>query len=320
VFEVVVQGTPNTRRSVADIRNLLLDRPGGGHVRLGEVADVRVRDLPISIQRESVSRYLDVEADVSGRSLDSVAGDLENRLQSSVFPLEYHAEVLTQSTAAEINRGLIVGVAIAVAIAAFLLIQAALRSWRLAAIGVLTLPVALAGGAITGVIAGELSLASLIGFLALLGLATRQGLVSLHHFQDLERYESEVFGPELVRRGAQERLAPILATASALALVALVFVALGSRPGLEILSPMAWVILGGVMTTTLVSLFVLPALYLRFGGGQPILSPEEELMQTWAGVRDEHAAAPAGAGAARAAPSGEEEGSGVNRGAHRPAA
>ena len=319
VFEVVVQGTPNTRRSVSDIRNLLLDRPGGGRVRLGDVADVRVKNLPISIQRESVSRYLDVAANVSGRSLGSVASDIEDRLQGSVFPLEYHAEVLTQTTAAEINRGLMVGAAIAVAIAAFLLMQAALRSWRLAAIAFLTLPVALAGAALAGLIAG-FSLASLIGFLALLGLAARQGLVSLHHFQDLERYEGEVFGPELVRRGAQERLGPILATASALALVALVFGVLGSRPGLEILNPMAWVILGGVVTTTLVTLFVLPALYLRFGGGQPTLSPEEELMHTGAGVRFAPAAVPAGAGAAAVAPSGEAKDSGVAWGEHRPPA
>ncbi len=81
VFEVVVKGTPETRRSIADIRNLLLDTPGGGHVRLGQVADVRIADVPISIPRDKVSRYLDVKADVSGRSLDSVANELEDRLQ-----------------------------------------------------------------------------------------------------------------------------------------------------------------------------------------------------------------------------------------------
>jgi CzcA family heavy metal efflux pump len=308
VFEVVVQGTPNTRRNVSDIRNLLLDRPGGGHVRLGEVADVRVRNLPISIQRESVSRHLDIQADVSGRSLDSVAGDIEDRLQGSVFPIEYHAEVLPRTSAAETNRGLMVGAAIAVAIAAFLLMQAALRSWRLAAIGFLTLPVALAGGALAGLIGGGFSLASLMGFLALLGLAARQGLASMRHFQDLERYEAETVGLDLVRRGAQERLAPILTTASALALVAVVFVVLGSRPGLEIVNPMAWVILGGLITTTLVSLFVLPALYLRFGDGQPTLSPEEELMERWEGLGPRPVAARAGGAAAD--PSGEERTSG----------
>jgi CzcA family heavy metal efflux pump len=294
VFEVIVQGTPNTRRSVADIRNLLLDTPGGGHVRLGRVADVRVRDLPISLKRESVSRYLDVKADVSGRGLDSVAGDIEDRLQSSVFPLEYHAEVLKQTTNAEINGGVMIAALIAALIAAFLLMQAAFRGWRLAGLAFLTLPVALVGGALAGLIDGEFALGSLVGFLALFGLAARNGLVLIRHFQDLERYEGEAFGPDLVRRGAADRLGPMLTTASTLAVVALVFVILGSRPGLEVVNPMAVVILGGLVTTTLVGLFVLPVLYLRFGGRQPALSPEEELMQRWAGVEP----APAGAAAA----------------------
>jgi Cu/Ag efflux pump CusA len=320
VFEVVVQGTPNTRRSVSDIRNLMLDAPDGGQVRLGEVADVRVRDLPLSIRRESVSRYLDVDADVSGRNLDSVAADIEDRLQRSTFPIEYHAEVLPQTTAAEINRGLIIGTAIAVAIAIFLLMQAALRSWRLAAIGFLTLPVALAGGAITGVVVGEFSVASLIGFLAVLGLAVHQGLVSLRHFQELQRYTGDTFGPELVRRGAQERLAPVLATASALALVALVFVVLGSLPGLEIIAPMALVILGGVITTTLVTLFVLPALYLRFGGRQSMLSPEEEQLEGLAPVGPEPATAPVGTGGAQVARSVPAKNNEATQGGQGPAA
>jgi len=296
VFEVVVKGTPETRRSVSDVRNLLLDTPGGGHVRLAQVADVRVRDLPIAIPRESVARHIDVEADVGGRSLDSVAGELEDRLQSSAFPLEYHAEVLTRTTEAEINLGMMIGAAIAALIAAFLLLQAAFRSWRVAVLAFLALPVALVGGALAALTEGELSLGALLGFLALFGIAVRTGTVLLRHMQDLERYEGEAFGPALVARGARERLAPILATGAALALVALVFVVLGSRPGLEIVHPMAIVILGGLVTTTLVSLFMLPALYLRFGGSQPALSPEEELMHRWAGVEP----APAGAGAAGA--------------------
>jgi Cu/Ag efflux pump CusA len=284
VFEVVVKGTAETRRSVADVRNLLLDTPDGRGVRLGRVADVRVTDLPISIPREAVSRYLDVSADVSGRSLDSVADELEDRLRSSAFPLEYHAEVLTHTTGSEINLGLIIGSAIAVLIAAFLLMQAAFRGWTTAVLVFATLPVALSGGAVAGFIDGEFSLGSLVAFLALFGIAARHGLLAIRHMQDLERYEGEAFGPALVGRGARERLAPTLASVIGLAVVALVFVVLGPRPGLEIVNPMAIVLLGGLVTTALVSLFMLPTLYLRFGGRQPTLSPEEELMQRWAGV------------------------------------
>jgi CzcA family heavy metal efflux pump len=282
VFEVVVQGTADTRRSAADVRNMLIDVPGGGHVRLGEVADVRSITSPIAIERDAVSRYLDIEANVSGRSLGDVAGDIESRLRDSVFPLEYHAEVLTQTTASEIGRTQMLLAAIAALLAAFLLMQAAFMSWRLALVGLLSLPVALVGGALAALINGaELSLGALIGFLALFGLAARNGMVLIRHFQDLQRDERVPFGPDLARRGAGDRLGPIMTTASAAAAAALVFVILGSRPGLEILGPMAAVILGGLVTTTLLSLFVLPTLYVRFGGRQPEMTPEEAELDQW---------------------------------------
>jgi Cu/Ag efflux pump CusA len=282
VFEVVVQGTADTRRSMADVQNLLIDTPTGGHVRLGSVADVRLRDHPIAIQRDAVSNYLDVEANVSGRSLGDVAADIESRLRESVFPLEYHAEVLTQTTSSEIGAMRILLAGIAVLLAALLLMQAAFASWRLALLGLLSLPFALVGGALAALANGaDLALGALIGFLALIGLAARNSLVLIRHFQDLQRHERVPFGADLVRRGAGERLVPIVTTASAGAAAALVFVIFAPRPGLEILGPMAVVILGGLVTTTLLSLFVLPTLYLRFGGGQPELSPEEAMLDDW---------------------------------------
>jgi CzcA family heavy metal efflux pump len=282
LFEVVVQGTAETRRTEADIRDLLIDVPGGGHIRLGEVADVRSITSPITIERDAVSRYLDVEANVSGRSLGDVAGDIESRLQGSVFPLEYHAEVLTETTASEIGRTRMLLAAVAALLAAFLLMQAAFMSWRLAVLAILTLPLALVGGVLAALINGaELSLGALIGFLALVGLAARNALVLIRHFQDLERHERVPFGPELVARGARDRFGPIVTTATATAGAAIVFLILGSRPGLEIVSPMAAVILGGLVTTTLLSLFVLPTLYLRFAGRQPAISPDEALLDQW---------------------------------------
>jgi Cu/Ag efflux pump CusA len=210
-----------------------------------------------------------------------------------VFPIEYHAEVLTQTTSAEINLGLVIGSALAALIAAFLLMQAAFGGWLLAGLVFATLPVALSGGAIAGLIDGEFALGSLIGFLALFGLAARHALLLIHRLQDLERYEGAAFGSELVARGALERLAGTATSLAALATVALVFVVLGPRPGLEIVNPMAIVILGGLVTTALVSLVALPVLYLRFGGRQPTLSPEEELMHRWTGIEPVPAAASA---------------------------
>jgi Cu/Ag efflux pump CusA len=296
VFEVIVKGTPQTRRNVASVRNLLIDKPDGGHVRLGDVAAVRVVPTPAAIKRDAVSRYVDVKSDVSGRSLGDVAKDIEGRLQGLSMPLEYHAEVLQETTRSEINSSRMLAFAIGCAIAIFLLMQAALGSWGLAALALLTLPVALVGGAIATLIASaELSLGSIAGLLALFGLAARGNLMLIRHFQRLED-EGQSLDADLVRRGARERLGPIAATAVGLALVSLPFVVMGSRPGLEVVHPMAVVILGGLVSTTFLSLFVLPALYLRFASPRtPELAPEDELMHRWAGVVPDAAAAPAGA-------------------------
>jgi CzcA family heavy metal efflux pump len=274
VFDVIVQGVPATRQSVSNVRNLMIDGTDGGHLRLGQVADVRVTPTPIVIERDAVSRRLDVVADVSGRGLGSVANDIEDRLAGMSFPLEYHAEVLQETTGEEINSTQMIAFAIAAAIAAFLLLQAAFGSWGLAALAFLTLPVALVGGVLAALIAGaELSLGSFIGFLALLGLAARTSVLLIRRFQ----------GGDSVEHGARERFTPILTSAVATAAVMLPFVIAGTRPGLEVVHPMAVVILGGLVTSTLLALFVLPALYLRFGGRRPAVSPEEELMRRWVG-------------------------------------
>jgi Cu/Ag efflux pump CusA len=245
---------------------------------------VRVAPTPIVIERDAVSRRLDVVAGVSGRSLGSVAGDIEDRLAGLSFPLEYHAEVLQETTGEEIDSTQMIAFAVAAALAAYLLLQAAFGSWSLALLAFLTLPIALVGGVLAALIAGaELSLGSFIGFLALLGLAARTDVLLIRRCQELER-EGETFGPSLVERAARERLGPILTSAVAIAAVMLPFVIAGSRAGLEVVHPMAVVILGGLVTSTLLSLLVLPALYLRFGGRQPTISPEEELMRRWAGA------------------------------------
>jgi CzcA family heavy metal efflux pump len=298
VFEVIVEGTPSVRRSVASVRNMLIDLPGGGHVRLGQVADVRVRQTPSVIQRDSVSRRIDVEADVSGRSLGAVASDLEDQLLKLSLPLNYHAEVLKETSGEEIGTSGMIGFGIAAAMAAFLLLQAAFRSWRLAALVSLTLPAALVGGLAVALIDGaELSLGSLAGLLALFAIATRSGVMIVYRFQELGRTNGETVNADLVRRGARERLEPILTTAAAVALFVLPFAIMGSKPGLEIVSPMAWVILGGLVTTTLYSLFVLPALYLRFAVAEPGRTADDELLQRWASDDP----APAHAGPATAA-------------------
>jgi CzcA family heavy metal efflux pump len=269
VFEVVVKGVPDVRQSVESVRNLLIDTPGGGHVRLDQVADVHTEPSATVIQRDAAQRYVDVEANVSGRSLDAVATDVEDLLADAEFPLEYHAEVVAQTTTAqEINLGRVIGFGLGAVIVIFLLFQAAFRSWRLAGLAFLTLPVALVGGVLAALIDGAtLSLGSLIAFLALLGIAARNGVMLIDRFQRLRLDGSQAFGAELVQRGAQDRFAPTLTVAVATAAVVLPFVIMGNVAGLEIINPMAVVLLGGLLTSTLLSLFVLPVLYLRFGAG-----------------------------------------------------
>ena len=148
----------------------------------------------------------------------------------------------------------------------FLLLQAAFGSTRLAILSFLTLPSALVGGVLAAWIGtGVISLGALVGFFTVLGIAARNGIMMINHFQHLERYEGEPFGADLVIRGARERLAPILMTALATGLALVPLAIAGDLPGHEIEHPMAIVILGGLITSTLLNLFVVPSLYLRFG-------------------------------------------------------
>jgi Cu/Ag efflux pump CusA len=264
VFDVIVRGTPAVRSSVDGVRNLLIDTPNGGHVRLDQVADVRVVPSPSVVERDAVSRRLDILADVSGRSVDAVAADLESRIAELSFPLEYHAEVLTDGTGDEVGWTRVSGAAVAVGVAVLLLLQALFGSWRLAALVMVTLPMSLVGGLLTGLIQGtDLVLGSLLGFLVVFGLATRVDLVLVARLRTLEAETPLVERAQIVHQAARERLAPVVTSAAALAAFALPFAVLGPRPGLEIVHPMALVVLGAVVSSTVVSLFLLPALYLH---------------------------------------------------------
>jgi Cu/Ag efflux pump CusA len=136
----------------------------------------------------------------------------------------------------------------------------------MAAVAFLTLPTALAGGLLAALLGGGvLSLGSLFGFITVLGIAVRNGILLIKHYQQLEQQAGEAFGPDLVLRGSRERLAPIVMTACATALALVPFVLFGNIAGLEMIYPMAVVILGGLVTSLALNLFIVPALYLRFG-------------------------------------------------------
>ncbi|HEV7882993.1 MAG TPA: efflux RND transporter permease subunit [Solirubrobacteraceae bacterium] len=297
VFDVVVQGVPATRKSVASVRNLLIDGPRGTAVRLGDVATVRVRRVPDVIKRDAVSRRMDVVAGIRGRSEAAVEKDVEARLAAASFPLEYHAEVLKDSASNELGATSVIATAIAVLVAMFLLLQAAMRSWRVAALTFLTLPAALVGGllAALAVDGTTLSLGALLGLLGTFAVAVRGAIVLVSAIQRLEDDEGMASGSELVQHGARSQFGAIATAALATAAFLLPFVVLGSRVGLEIVHPMAVVMLGGLVTATAMSLFVLPALYAGFGG-HPDRDVAEDLLHRWAGVARAPATQPAAGG------------------------
>jgi len=263
VFDVVVWGTPETRSSLTSVRGLLIETPDGGHIRLDQVADVGIRPNPSVIERHSVSRYVDLVGNVEGRGRGEVVDDIEVALDKVAFPLEFHPEVLAEDGQ---PTGRLIVLGIAAAIAMFLLLQAAFGAWRRAALAFLTLPVAVAGGVLAALAdGGPLSFGSYLGLLAVLGLAARNSVLLISHYRSLEQDDGDGFGREIVLHGARERLAPILMTGLAAALILVPVLVLGGMPGLEVLRPMAVVVLGGVVTSTFLNLFVVPALYLRVG-------------------------------------------------------
>src|SRR5206468_12533393 len=197
--------------------------------------------------------------------------DVKARLAAIKMPLGYHAELLGEAQEREAAQRSLIGYGIFAGLAILLLLQLAFGSWRLAVLMFLTLPMALVGGVLAayeGV--GIISLGALIGFFTVMGIAARNGIMMISHFQHLQREEGETFGPQLVLRGAKERLSPILMTATATGLALLPLVISGDKPGQEIEHPMAVVIIGGLITSTLLNLFVVPTLYLRLGRGQTL--------------------------------------------------
>lgn len=266
VFDVIVWSTPETRHSLTSIRELLIDTPAGGHVRLGDVADVRIVAVPTVINREAVSRYVDVSADINRRDVGSIVNDIENALQGVEFPSEYHAELrgaYAETQAIELQE-LTIGVAVSIAI--FLVLQASYESWRLAILTFVTLPTALVGGVLAVLLAGGiLSLGSVLGFATVFAIAARHCVLLINHYRRLETREGETFGLALVLRGSRERMVPSVMTALTVAAAIAPLAIAGNIPGHEIGHPMAIVILGGLTTSTLFNLFVVPTLYLRFG-------------------------------------------------------
>ena len=270
-YDLVVRYPERLRTHLDALAGAPIDADGERFTALSQVATVERTLGPNVIQRENAKRRIVVMANVEGRDIASITADIRARLPD--LPQGTYVEIGGQAESAANATRTMFGLSIFAIVAMFGLLCAALQSGRDAALVMVNLPLSLIGGMVIVLLGGGvLSIASLVGFITLFGIATRNGILLVTHYHHLVRAEGSTQG-EAVLRGSEERLVPVLMTALATAL-ALVPIALAAgQPGNEIQAPMAAVILGGLVSSTALVLFVLPVLYVRFGRPPPAESP-----------------------------------------------
>lgn len=261
-FNLVVRSADNSRHTIDAIKNLLVDTPDGKKIPLSNIADVISSAGPNTINRENVSRKIVVSANTHGRDVGSVVKEIEQRISKQItlpkgYRIEYGGQFESEKAA---SRTLMLTSILSIVII-FLLLYMQFRNTIESGAILLNLPFALIGGVLVlWCTSGETSIPAIIGFISLFGIATRNGMLLITHYNHLCRDKGFALR-ESVLKGSADRLNPILMTAltSALALVPLVF--RGNLPGNEIQSPMATVILGGLLTSTFLNAFIIPIVY-----------------------------------------------------------
>jgi CzcA family heavy metal efflux pump len=265
-FDVTVWGEPGVRESLHALRDLMIQTPASAPVRLKDIADLEIVPAPNEVLRENGQRRLDVTLNVAGSDLGTVARAVDAAVKQVEFPSGYHPEVLGEYAALAASRERLWTTSALCLVGILLLVWIEFRSRRITALVATSLPFALVGGVLAVMLTGGvLSLGSLVGFVTVIGIAARNGIMLLSHYRHLEHEEGMTFGRELILRGAAERLIPILMTAGCAGLALVPLIIAGNAPGHEIEHPMAIVILGGLVSSTLLNLFLMPALYARFG-------------------------------------------------------
>lgn len=273
VFEVVVRGVANVRDDLTSIRELLLDTPDGGHVPLGQIAQVRLVPNEVVIQHDATSRRIDVVADVSGRPLADIQRDIEAAIKQIQFPLEYHAEIPAKYSELRAADAVVLWLAAAALVGILLLLQTAVRSWKLALAVFLALPAALSGAFLVAWIgSGAMSWLSLTAVAAVLAIAARNAALLSARADELWRAAPQSSRSDVVLTAARERVSPVLKAALITVAVLIPPALLGGSVGQALIVPMLLIIAGGLITATIVALLVFPLLTLWFG---PHTAPEE---------------------------------------------
>lgn len=259
-FNLIVKVDDNYKDTAAKIKQLTIDADGG-KIPLEYIAEVVSTSGPNTISRENVQRKIVVSANVAGRDLRGVVNDIQNKIDSDInLPEGYHVEYGGQFESEQTASRILLIASIFAILVIFLLLYHQFKDVMQSAIILLNLPLSLIGGVYAVLLtSGEISIPAIIGFISLFGIATRNGILLMAHYNDLHTHGYHI--DEAIHRGSLDRLNPILMTALCSALALIPLAVQGDLPGNEIQSPMAKVILGGLITSTLLNMYIVPIIY-----------------------------------------------------------
>jgi Cu(I)/Ag(I) efflux system membrane protein CusA/SilA len=269
-FDILVKFDDSAKKNFESLRSTIIDTPGGAKVPLSALAEISSAKGPNSISRENVQRKMVVQANVAGRDLRSVYEDSKARIEKNLkLPSGYFIEYGGQfKSEAEASRTIGI-LSILSLLAIFLILYVEFNSFRTSILVMVNLPLSLIGGILIVLFTDRIiSIASIVGFITLFGIATRNGILLVSHYRHL--MEESVGLKEAVYQGSIERLRPVIMTALAAGLALVPFAISADKPGNEILSPLAIVILGGLLSSTALNMVVLPSLYVKFGKGKKL--------------------------------------------------
>ena len=266
-YDVIVRFDDESRGNLDALRSATIDTPQGSQIPVSAVADIERLPGPNQILRENTRRRIVVSSNVADRDLGSVVRDMQERIKAQVhLPEGYFIMFEGQFQAQQEATKRLTILSIFSLIAIFFLLLKALGDWRSALQVMINIPLALIGAILAMFLTGGVfSIATMVGFISLVGITSRNGIMMISHYLHLMREEGEDFTEHMVIRGSLERLVPVLMTALTAGLSLIPFVLAAGQPGKEILHPLAVVVLGGILTSTLLDQLVTPAVFYKFG-------------------------------------------------------